>query len=700
MRYVKASPLEVGFRMGSLRPPTPSLSIAVKGTFDPAAGDPAPFADEQAPVCGDEHLQGDVERPLRYPTDLALMKPHGECMLVGCAAAQTPVPALRCRFVVGEIDRTFVVFGDRGWRAGRGGLPSEPQPFSSMDLSMERAFGGPGYAKNPYGIGEGRDQLPNLEHPAELIVDRQQRPEPVVVGPLPIDWPARMRWAGTYDARYERQRWPWLPADLDPRFFMSAPPEQQLAQGYFRGDERLLFEGLHPQLDRVQSRLPHIAPRVFLDAAGAFTEVTMRLDTVTWDAEVGRLYCVWRGLAEPPTLHMDDIDHLLVGHEDLPPALADGAADAQPTSVETWRETMRALLAAEAAEELDAEGEAPPDGPPAASEPADRTPPDRTDRTDGSADGSADSAAANPATEVDAHLAGLIERGASLSSMDLSGVDLAGYALEGVDLRGAILKGARLRRCQLARADLSLAVLAEADLTGADLTGADLRAADLAGAQLEGAVLTAAQLQDADFEAARMRGANLEQAAAQGARFVGCDLSEASLGEGDFAEASFDRAELGAANAAGAGFAAAILEEARADGADFSAADLRGLRAEGLLAPRARWVGANASDAYFENAQLQGGDFGHADLTRSDFSRAELSAARCFAASMRRARLDGAACAGMNAASADLMEASLADADLRRADFRGANLFAAQLFGATLAGAELEGANLKRTRLP
>ena len=41
MRYVKATPLEVGYRVWQLRPPQPSISIAVKGTFDPVAGDVA-----------------------------------------------------------------------------------------------------------------------------------------------------------------------------------------------------------------------------------------------------------------------------------------------------------------------------------------------------------------------------------------------------------------------------------------------------------------------------------------------------------------------------------------------------------------------------------------------------------------------------------------------------------------------------------
>src|SRR5690349_6566741 len=118
---------------------------------------------------------------------------------------------------------------------------SPAEPFTSMDVSMDRAYGGPGHAPNPWGRGrtalDGELLLPNLEQVKNVITAPSSKPDPVVLGPLPMTWPERINLAGTYDQHYMRERWPWLPRDLDWRFFMEAPHDQQLPQGHWRGDE-------------------------------------------------------------------------------------------------------------------------------------------------------------------------------------------------------------------------------------------------------------------------------------------------------------------------------------------------------------------------------------------------------------------------------------------------------------------------------
>ena len=213
MRFVKDSPLEVGFRVWPLRPPAPSLTVVVKGTFDAAAGDPAPFAEAQVPATGEVYWEDDTERSLRAPSDYPLLKPLGECFVTGKAWAPggRPAQTVACRFKIGPIEKSFAVIGDRTWRRGVVTVSSEPLRFTEMDLSMERAYGGPGHAANPWGRGraevDGEISLPNLEQARSLIRGLNDKPDPVVLGALPVTWPDRAP-TGSPRARARRRRAP------------------------------------------------------------------------------------------------------------------------------------------------------------------------------------------------------------------------------------------------------------------------------------------------------------------------------------------------------------------------------------------------------------------------------------------------------------------------------------------------------------
>lgn len=104
----------------------------------------------------------------------------------------------------GPVHKKVEVFGDRRWIKEVGGfVASEAEPFETMPLTNDRAFGGSStlageevvHAFNPDGRGycmskEDADGklLPNLEHPDELIRSWKQAPPPACVfrplGPL------------------------------------------------------------------------------------------------------------------------------------------------------------------------------------------------------------------------------------------------------------------------------------------------------------------------------------------------------------------------------------------------------------------------------------------------------------------------------------------------------------------------------------
>ncbi len=112
---------------------------------------------------------------------------------------------------VGDVERSIAVFGDRVWEKSILGLaPSDPLPFESLELSVERAFGGgydippglmpgeglphPGFRRdhhmNPKGVGLYGDEraaagapLPNFERPSALLQHWNDLPEPVAFSP-------------------------------------------------------------------------------------------------------------------------------------------------------------------------------------------------------------------------------------------------------------------------------------------------------------------------------------------------------------------------------------------------------------------------------------------------------------------------------------------------------------------------------------
>ncbi len=592
MRFVKDSPLELGFRMWQLRPPQPSLTVVAKGTFDLAAGEPAPFAAEQVPATGEVWVDDDVEQPLLRPSDYALLKPVGEAMVVGKAWAPggRATTAVACSFRIGALQKRFAVFGDRFWVPGVVARVAGPTPFTEMPLHMGRAYGGPGFAKNPWGRGReatAREEggtavfLPNLEDPGRLVDGPKANPDPVVIGALPMMWPGRQRYAGTYGASYMEKRWPWLPEDFDWRFFQEAPPDQRLAEGFFRGDEPIEVEGLHPEHTHLRSRLPKIAPRVCIDyvpregEAPVWKEVVLKLDTVVWDAEIGKLLCTWRGVVEVPSETLEEIRYLFVAHDPLEgPHRSEAALQAR----------CAAVLRAEEEEEEQAEGEEPPSfddvtdptgmpagleeeetpeeapeeeeplpspeelameaklaelaaqAPPPPPEPEPRDPlaliaalraqgplPPELEELAKELEAPPEPEAEPAVEEIpepppDPEGRALVEArlaaGEPLTDLDLSGLDLTGLDLSGRDLSGSILRAANLTGVKLDGALLIGCVLIRANLYHASLQRADLTEADLSQAQLEGADLLGATLVDAVALEAGMAKVRLHEASA------------------------------------------------------------------------------------------------------------------------------------------------------------------------------------------
>jgi hypothetical protein len=296
-----------------------SLYAVVKGTFSldrlDASGLPAPAEQQLPPVLADEYHADPATSSICVPSDLALVKPGTDVLLVGSAWASGGRPAtwLDVTLSAGPLHRVVRVFGDRVWRAGATVTATAPEPFERMPLVWERAFGGIDQAKgelrgeprNPVGAGyrapDGEKPLdglalPNLEDPLDPITSWKQQPAPAAFAPLSANWQPRLSFAGTYDDSWQSGRAPYLPKDFDSRFFQLAPAGL-VAPGYFHGGEIIDVTGVTPS-GRLAFRLPVLAPSVEYRLDGGTKSVAANLDTVLIEPDASRVILVWRAVLQ------------------------------------------------------------------------------------------------------------------------------------------------------------------------------------------------------------------------------------------------------------------------------------------------------------------------------------------------------------------------------------------------------------------
>ncbi len=666
---VTEGPFCAGYRHWQLLPPQDALVLVVKSSFSIVPGGLATPLGDQLPLLGDIHYDDDLEASLSHASDFAPFKPRADILLVG--HAYPPLPRARVvnvqLYFGTALSVALAAIGDREWQ---GGQPSEPKPFARIPLRYERAFGGPGFAANPVGIGtiDGIPgaRLPNLERPDRLIRSQGEMPQPICFGPVPASWAARRAKLGTYDEVWLRERWPYFPRNFDWSYFNVASAEQQIA--YPRGDEEFHLGGVHPQMQVVSGRLPGLVPRAFAQLGGEqhyrFREITLHLDTVLFDADAMQMSLVFRGLMDVSDELAPEVERLFVTADDL----------RAPMSIEAAQQRFFALVA--------------PSVPavPSAPSPVE-------DKSFG-----AGPVPAPPSLDR-AALVALCASGASLAGTSLFGCDLSDMDFSGRDMRGAILRGAELHGAKFVGTDLRGAVLSGASALYASFRGADLRSANLAEAMVE----------DVDFSGASLEGASLAAVKASRTRFSGASLGRVNFTDAELESANFDEAELlsadfSGARLSGASFRRAKLDDAQiydavAEGCRFDDASMERFRAEGAKLGKSVFERAKAKEANFQAADLKLASFLDADLSLSVFAHADLERAVLHRALAKGARFRHARLVRAQAIKADFMEANFESANMAQADLRGANLHAVETLKAVLDGIQLDQAIVTGSKL-
>ena len=245
---------------------------------------------------------------------IAFTKPSTDVVLIGHAFSGGR-SSVDVTLRVGALRQTARVTGDRYWVKTFTGIEAtSPEPFDTMPLTFERAFGGwdrslpdpccHGFEqRNPVGAGfrlrnglfEDGTRLPNIEHPAHPLREYGETPPPIGFGFTAPHWQPRATFAGSYDEAWQRDRMPLLPSDFDRRFFNAAAPGL-IAPGYLEGNEAVSIENASPR-GTISFSLPAVRPPEcrFRLIGNRDVRVETNLDTVIINADDALLTLLWRG---------------------------------------------------------------------------------------------------------------------------------------------------------------------------------------------------------------------------------------------------------------------------------------------------------------------------------------------------------------------------------------------------------------------
>ena len=151
--YQKLTALQFGPKITCREPGQLEVTLFARGTWqltpdgkltqieDPVA---------QGFMSGDVWADDDPDRlgPVLYASDFADFKPRADLLLTGTCHAPKGQPTIACDvgFAVGGWSKSLLAVGTRVWRKGLlfGAKMTDPEPFLSMPLTWQNAFGGAG----------------------------------------------------------------------------------------------------------------------------------------------------------------------------------------------------------------------------------------------------------------------------------------------------------------------------------------------------------------------------------------------------------------------------------------------------------------------------------------------------------------------------------------------------------------------------
>ncbi|MBI5055070.1 MAG: DUF2169 domain-containing protein [Nitrospirae bacterium] len=302
------------------------LTLIVKATFTITQNSTARLADEQIPVSFADELYGSEKGGgVKYEADTAPFKPRSDIVLIGKAYAPggRHAQSFDAGLRVGALSKSIRIFGDRAWSYTKKFLSSSvsmsfAHPVTEMDIVYEKAFGGMDKTsggrceENPAGKGyldrkpekilktiDGTP-LPNIEDPKNVITNYYDHPKPAGFGFYGKTWLPRIKYLGSYNEKWQKDRCPSPPEDFRFDFYNAAHPDLQV-NGYLKGDEDVVLLNFTPD-GEIKFKLPGIRPvskvikRDWPETKTWEEQIAMNLDTLCLIPDEKRFFQVWRGI--------------------------------------------------------------------------------------------------------------------------------------------------------------------------------------------------------------------------------------------------------------------------------------------------------------------------------------------------------------------------------------------------------------------
>ncbi|XXT18518.1 DUF2169 domain-containing protein [Sorangium sp. So ce429] len=270
-----------------------------KLTYDLPPADGWSLSSDPMPITGDL-----VETDFGvFHGDIFLRKVGVDLGVLGRVRLSRPVEQTTVTLHCGAFSHSLRVTGDRVWvptQAKNGLVPSKPVPFTQMDLSYARAFGGMAqfegmpvpFSDNPMGRGYHLDRddavgklLPNIEAAVGAhIASWEDRPVPAGWGPYPMHWGLRARSAVAVDPALGAV------ADISPAVFNNAHPDLVLPE--IQPGARVELVGVYD--NKYTFSLPRLMGNVHVQVGDRAFDVPTSIDGVFIWLDAGRLVITQR----------------------------------------------------------------------------------------------------------------------------------------------------------------------------------------------------------------------------------------------------------------------------------------------------------------------------------------------------------------------------------------------------------------------
>jgi len=306
--------------------------IAVRGAYDLFPDGTLQPSQKQEIILSDEYEGNPLKTPLLRASDIIPFKPNTDITIIGHSYPPGGARSGFWRFgmEIAQVSAMFRCHGLRKWFSsdGKNWQMSEARPVDYVPLDYRYCpsnyiFGSPYHAEsldNPLGAplaspeqtpSDAEIQVAMIMRDSDPVINAHTPVSMAGTAPIAPHWHLRRRFAGSYDAAWEQDKYPHLPADFDYLFYQTACPGM-IWQGFMRGDEPIILYQMTRGHDVVSFQLPQIQPFVRISWIDD-RQVTLKLnlDGIHCDLRdqepPWRIDLTWRGWAEicPQFFKMD-----------------------------------------------------------------------------------------------------------------------------------------------------------------------------------------------------------------------------------------------------------------------------------------------------------------------------------------------------------------------------------------------------------